>query len=108
MKPDGSEPRQITFDSARKAFPIFSRDGKHLAYLTWQPDDRWQFTRSGPTDLWVANLETGLAARVTAQSPGRIYSFDWLDDYTLIFDRMDGTGPMGKNAVLKRLSLLHK
>ncbi|HST20430.1 MAG TPA: hypothetical protein VLR90_04905, partial [Blastocatellia bacterium] len=108
MKPDGSDQKQVTFDSARKAFPVFSRDGKRIAYLTWQPDNRRHYARSGPTDLWVSDIETGLAARVTAPSTGRINCLDWIDDYTLIFDRLEEGQYIGHESSLKRLSLLHK
>jgi HEAT repeat protein len=108
MKPDGSGQKQVTFDSTRKAFPVFSRDGKRIAYLAWQPDNRRHYTRSGPTDLWVSDIETGLAARVTAPSAGRINCLDWLDDYTLIFDRLGDREYIGYESSLKRLSLSHK
>jgi hypothetical protein len=107
MKPDGSESKQITFDSTQKVFPTFSRNGKQLAYITWQPDERLHYKRLGPTDLWVVELETELAVRVTAQSSGRIYSLDWLNDSTIIFDRIEQVPLADRyHGVLKRLSLL--
>jgi hypothetical protein len=105
-KPDGTDAKQLTFDSSRKAFPTFSRGGRSIAYLSWQPDDRMHYTRVGPTDLWAVDVETGLATRVTAPSPGRIHSFEWLDDYTLIFDRLDPKGGVGYRSTLRRVSLL--
>lgn len=87
--PDGGAAKQLTFDSTRKAFPTFSRNGKRLAYITWQADDRRHYKRMGPTDLWVVDIKTTLAARVTAPSKGRINCLDWLDDNLLIFDRIE-------------------
>ena len=85
----GNGAKQLTFDSTRKACPTFSRDGRSVAYLTWQPDNRRHYERVGPTDLWVVDVASTLATRVTASAPGRINGFDWLDDYTLIIDRLD-------------------
>jgi len=87
--PNGENGKQLTFDSTRKASPAFSRDGRFIAYVTWQADDRLHYTRLGPTDLWVVDIETTLVTRVTMPSKGRINSFDWLDDHTLIFDRLE-------------------
>lgn len=89
---DGDNARQVTFDAANKVFPTFSPDGKRLAYLTWQYDERGGYTRLGPTDLWVVDLTTGLAVRVTHADAGRIEDLDWLGDNTLIYDRLDQGG----------------
>jgi HEAT repeat protein len=104
--PNGSDARQLTFDSARKAFPTFSRDGTRVAYVTWQPDNRRHYTRLGPTDLWVVDVTTTLAARVTAKSTGRIHCLDWIDDDTLIFDRLARPATvLGYDSTLRRLDL---
>jgi hypothetical protein len=106
MNADGSSPRQITFDSTQKLFPVFSRDGKRLAYISWQPDNRRHYERMGPTDLWVVNTETSLATRITAPAQERINCLDWLDDNTLIFDRLaDG---FSRNSSLRVVTLLAK
>lgn len=107
--PDGQGAKQLTFDSSRKASPTFSPDGRAVAYLTWQPDDRLHYTRLGPADLWVVDTPTTLAARVTAPSSGHINSFDWLDDDTLIFDRFEQQGDSefrpAPRSSLRRISL---
>ena len=107
--PKGENEKKLTFDSTRKASPTFSRDGRFIAYITWQADHRLHHTRLGPTDLWVVDTETTLVTRVTAPSKGRINSLDWLDDHTLIFDREeeeDGKSfrPIPRSS-LRRLSL---
>jgi hypothetical protein len=90
--PDGGDARQLTWGARAKAFPTFSSDGKQVAYLVYQPDNRQQYHRLGPTDLWVVDLGTGLETRVTSPAPGRIHCLDWLDGRTLIFDRLDAKG----------------
>lgn len=103
--PDGSGARQLTFDGARKAFPTFSPDAARIAYVTWQPDNRRHYTRVGPTDLWVVDVETTLAVRVTTKSAGRIHCLDWLDADRLIFDRLAAKTLLGYSSTLKQLDL---
>ncbi len=104
MKPDGSGARQITFDGARKFFPTFSRNGKLIAYVaTWHPDALSRSARPAPTDLWIVDIESGIAERATAPAPGKIYSLDWLDDCRLVFDRIDNSND--RISVLKTLAL---
>ncbi|HEU4387515.1 MAG TPA: hypothetical protein VFV34_06940, partial [Blastocatellia bacterium] len=90
--PDGGNARQVTFDSFNKVFPTFSPDGARIAYITWQFDQRDGYTQLGPTDIWVVDCKTGLAARVTHPDPARIESLDWLDNNTLIYDRLERGG----------------
>ena len=65
--------------------------------------------RLGPTDLWVVDVESTLALRLTSRATGDINSFDWLDDRTLIFDRIqhdDKSAFRGfATSSLRRLSL---
>src|SRR5215472_12641077 len=98
----GSNQKQITFDSSNKVFPTFSPDGSRLAYITLQNDERKHYRRLGPTDLWVVDLGTTISARLTAPAPGRIDCLDWLDNFTLIFDRVDRDKTV---SVLKTISL---
>lgn len=85
----GNNAKQLTFDSARKAFPIFSRGSQFVAYRTWQPDYRHRNLRLGPSDIWIVDVASTLATRVTGPAKGAVHNFDWLDDYTLIIDRHD-------------------
>ena len=105
----GKNAKQVTFDSPRKAFPVLSPDGRSVAYVTWQPDNRRHYTRVGPTDLWVVDVESTLAIRLTSRATGRINSLDWLDDHTLIFDRFqdhEKAAVLGfPSSSLRRLSL---
>ena len=86
---DGSNAQQITFDASNKVFPTFSPDETKIAYVTWQAENRPASGPLGPTDIWVVDCGSGLAVRVTAPDPARIEGLDWLDDGTLIFDRLD-------------------
>jgi Tol biopolymer transport system component len=106
----GRNAKQVTFDSTRKATPVLSRDGRFLAYLTWQPDNRRHFQRVGPTDLWVVHVESTLAVRVTSPASGRIGNFDWINDHTLIFDRLqnDDKWELVPSSSLRRLSLTNQ
>ena len=99
--PDGSA-TQVTFDASNKIFPTFSPDGTKVAYITWQFDNREHYARLGPTDIWVVDIRSGLAVRVTRADSGRIQGLDWLDNRTLIFDRL---GPGGRQSTLRTASL---
>jgi Tol biopolymer transport system component len=102
--PDGSNARQLTFDSTKKAFPTFSRSGKRIAYVAYQYDHRLFYSRPGPTDLWVVDVDTTMAARLTDPNPDRIHSLDWLDDDTVLFDRVDVSRFSDKSS-LRRISM---
>jgi hypothetical protein len=91
-RPDGSESRQLTFDSSNKLFPTFSPDGQRVAYITWQFDNRESYTRLGPTDIWVVDTGSTIAARVTRADSGRIQGLDWINAQTLIHDRQGSGG----------------
>ena len=101
--PDGGEAKQLTFDTAQKAWPTFSRDRKRVAYVVWQPDHRERYPRVGPTDVWVVDIAASLTVRATAPSPGRIHCLDWLNDHEVIFDRLEPGS--GYASSLRRLDL---
>jgi len=105
----GRNAKQVTFDSTRKVSPVFSPDGRSIAYLTWQPDSRRHYLQLGPTDLWVVDVESTLVIRLTSRATGRINNLDWLDDHTLIFDRLErDENPLLRgfpSSSLRRLSL---
>ena len=58
--------------------------------------------RLGPTDIWVIDIKSGLAARVTRADSGRIEGLDWLDNGTIIFDRL---GPDDRHSTLRTVLL---
>ena len=100
--PDGGNATQVTFDASNKIFPTFSPDGTKIAYITWQFDNREHYMRLGPTDIWVIDIKTGLAVRVTRADSGRIEGLDWLDNGTIIFDRL---GPDDRHSMLRTVLL---
>jgi Tol biopolymer transport system component len=93
---------QATFDASNKVFPTFSPDGAKIAYITWQFDNREHYTRLGPTDIWVVDIKRGLAVRVTRADSGRIEGLAWLDNGTLIYDRLE---PDETHSTLRTVSL---
>jgi hypothetical protein len=103
---DGSGERQITFDGSHKGFPTFSPDGSKVAYITWQYDRHSSHVRPGPTDIWVADTSTGLVVRLTKLNPDNIEDLDWLNDSTIIFDRLSGPlGLYGSHSRFRTISL---
>jgi HEAT repeat protein len=99
---DGSNARQLTFDASNKVFPTFSPDGTKIAYITWQFDNRERHPRLGPTDIWIVETTTGLAARVTQPASARIESLDWLSNEALICDRLE---PGERGSTLRTIAL---
>jgi Tol biopolymer transport system component len=105
---DGSGARQITFDSTHKGFPTFSPDGSKVAYITYQYDrhSSHPHPRPGRADLWVADIGTGLVVRLTKPDASYIEDIDWLNDNTIIFDRLSGSlGLINTQSKLKTISL---
>jgi hypothetical protein len=99
---NGGNAKQVTFQAFNKAFPTFSPDGTKIAYVTWQPDSRERHMRFGPTDIWVVACKTGMATRVTQADAGRIQGLSWLDNVTLMYDRME---PAESHSTLRKTSL---
>lgn len=78
----GAEPRQLTFGDYDDGEPVFSPDGRQLAFVsnrTGEPDS------NSNTDIWVVNAagEPGEPRRVTT-NPGADYSPAWSHDGRLI------------------------
>src|SRR6516162_6999789 len=88
---DGKQRTDIRIDAlAGLATP--SPDGKYVAYVTFEPRPRnlrpdLQFW--GGTLVWVVSL-TGTPHwhPVTLRSPDETYDLRWLNDHTLVFDRV--------------------
>jgi hypothetical protein len=105
----GNGAKQLTFDATTKEFPTFSPDGTSVAYRTSQLDNRRHYPRVLRTDLWVVDVESTLMTRVTQRANGNIMTFDWLDDHTLICDRLEeedkSTFFQAPRSSLRRISL---
>lgn len=105
----GNSAKQITFDATRKGLPIFSPDGRSVAYRTWQLNKRQNYPRVDRTDLWVVDLASTLVTRVTKQANWTIMNFDWLDNQTLICDRFEEEERFfpAPRSSLRRISLIN-
>jgi Tol biopolymer transport system component len=74
----GRRPICITEGNADNIMPVFSPDGRKIAYLS----DLTSF--NGTYDLWIYSMETGKAGRVTVNSG--VSKMIWLDDsHTIAF-----------------------
>ena len=106
--PDGTATRQLTFDATQKGWPTFSRDGKRLAYVTWLDNKRVSYQgEQSCSNLWIVDVDSTLAVRVTATAPGTICSLDWLTDQTVIFDRLTRAS-WSDTGTLQTISLMEK
>lgn len=105
----GNGAKQLTYDATAKALPTLSPDGRSVAYRTWLINNRRHYPRIGRTDLWVVDIATTLVTRLTKPANGKIISCDWIDDQTLICDRLEDGGDTPSFSVprssLRRISL---
>jgi hypothetical protein len=64
MNPDGTDPRQLTFDPGEKTQPKWSPDGSRLLYVA--PGGTDDFGNNLSLDLWVINADGTGIAKVTS------------------------------------------
>ena len=64
MNPDGTDPRQLTFDPGEKTQPKWSPDGSRLLYVA--PGGTDDFGNNLDLDLWVINADGTGIAKVTS------------------------------------------
>ena len=92
----------MTFDTDEKYFPSFSPDGSKIAYIALRRDHRAGYERIAHSVVWIVDCVTGLAASVTPLgNSGNIEGVDWLDDHTLIYDRLNSE----RESALKTFSI---
>jgi eukaryotic-like serine/threonine-protein kinase len=103
MRRDGSEARQVTFDrdpNVSLGVPIWSPDGKEIAYVTTRNEKGWRFS------LWMVNpdgsndhrvAENGGWACWTADSKWLYYAISTEDSY-----RIEKISPTGGAPVVVR------
>lgn len=70
---DGGEPRRLTFTDASHSRPIWSPDGKQIAFLSDRGGEEAE------TQVWVLPLAGGEARRITGFD-GDVMSFEWSPD----------------------------
>jgi Tol biopolymer transport system component len=70
MRPDGSQPRQLTFGEYDDREPRFSPDGRRIAFSS---------DRGGSYDIWTLDLRSGELARLTDR-PDEEYQPTWSPD----------------------------
>ena len=89
--PDGTTKTEIKIDGPA-GLPVPSPNGQSIAYVTFEPHPRrvrsdLQFW--GGTTIWVVAASAGSAPRaVTGKSEDEIYDLKWLNNSTVVFDRI--------------------
>ncbi len=84
---DGSEIRVDTPANTRIGLPMFSPDGRRLAFMVY---------RANGVELWMADPSTGQARAVTSATINDLGGCDWLDDSSAMLCHFvdAGRGPM--------------
>jgi hypothetical protein len=95
MKPDGSQPEQVTHDGVGKWFPHVSPNGREIAFLTPEFGEAISPLDTAPVALRVLSLDDG-KIRVVARFVGDLRSMpvsSWSPDSTrLAFVSYEGLG----------------
>lgn len=79
--PIGEEPRQLTEDQFHEVNPVFSPDGRSIAYAT---------DKAGTQDIYIRSLDTGDERRVTSLDGAEVSPAFSPDGNTLAFQDQDG------------------
>jgi Tol biopolymer transport system component/serine/threonine protein kinase len=66
------EPRQLTRETARSGRPVFSPDGRRIAFYRWRPG-------AAGSDLWVMEADGSAATQVT-DDPANDFMPSWFPD----------------------------
>jgi TolB protein len=82
MRPDGSDRRRLTTDPAYDDIPMFSPDGKRIAFVS---------SRSGALQIWLMNADGSDQHQLT-RSAGTNYFPTWSPDGSRIAFRSDRDG----------------
>ena len=89
--PDGTTTMEIKIDGPA-GLPVPSPDGRSIAYVTFDPQpkqNRPDLQFWGGTTIWVVPASSGSAARpVTQKNQDEVFDLKWLDNNTLVFDRV--------------------
>jgi hypothetical protein len=89
--PDGSEKTEIKVDG-RAGLPVPSPSGLSVAYVTFEPRPmqvRPDLQFWGGTTILVVAVTAGSKPRIVApKNPDEVYDLKWLNESTLVFDRV--------------------
>jgi hypothetical protein len=106
--PDGRKVAEFNIEGV-SGLPTASPDGKRIAYVTFEPRPmsvRPDLHFWGGTTVMVVSLESRLAPQaVTEKNPDEVYDLKWLDDSTVLFDRVADEG-LFQHARIWKASLL--
>ena len=81
IKRDGTEQRQLTYDSFRDRSPRWSPDGKRIAFYS---------DRSGRFEVWTINIDgTGLRQLTYTSGPSTVYPIWSPDGNQMLFKQRD-------------------
>jgi hypothetical protein len=95
-------PRQLTRGKGHEAFPVWSPDGKRIAFLTRTVRDPIQYgTRYGHGHLWVMDADGGHAERLTAGVSLEMVRPVWTEQGVWVLGRE--STPRGGTTVLWRV-----
>ncbi len=90
VTPDGQHRRKVA-ELENAGLPVPSPDGTRIAYVIFAPRPmklRPDMRFWGGATVWVMDAAGGKPAAVTRATPDTIYDLRWLDDSTLLFDRI--------------------
>lgn len=89
--PDGIQQREISIDGSA-GLPVPSPDGKSVAYVVYEPrpmNARPDLQFWGGTTIMVISMVEGSKPRaITEKNPDEVLDLKWLDNGTLVFDRV--------------------
>ncbi|MCG8467782.1 MAG: amidohydrolase family protein [Gemmatimonadetes bacterium] len=84
-------PRRLTDDPFVDGFPVWSRDGRRLA---------WVSDRNGSLDVWVRDMDTGAERQITSLQGGEVAPVWSPDGSEIVF-----TSVMGLGSQLRRVDV---
>jgi len=92
--PDGQRKRTVLHTQEPAGLAVPSPDGHAIAYATFASRPRSNGAGSTPvwncTGLWVVDLQKPTPPRrLTASTPSLTYDLRWLDNQSLVFDRVE-------------------
>lgn len=92
VSPDGKQKKEIANVPEPCGLAVASPDGKHIAYVTFQPRPmkiRKDLSFWGGTAIWVVGVSgKDQPQRITTANEDTTYVLNWMGDDRLVFDRI--------------------